>query len=117
MRILKSLLLSAIFLGALWAPAISLGDGSTVQWTMGPWQQQGMVSWGADRLVVDFGSNGLWNFDGSWIRLSHWDPQSMVVWGQEKATCGAGCLVVDFGSHGLWNHDGTSWQKIALGEL
>ena len=116
MRIFKSLFLYVFFFAMLLAPVISLGDATTVQWTSGPWQQQGMVPWGNDRLVVDFGPNGMWNFNGSWIRLSHWDPQSMVVWGQDKATCGAGCLVVDFGSHGLWNHDGTSWQKIALGE-
>jgi hypothetical protein len=79
-------------------------------WRSGPWQYQGMVSFGDDKLVVDFGENGLWNFNGSWLRLSHWNPESMVSWGEQN-------LAVDFGTHGLWNYDGVSWNRIGSGSL
>ena len=32
----------------------------------------------ADGLVVDFGTNGVWKYDGSsWSRLSNWNPENM----------------------------------------
>jgi hypothetical protein len=80
------------------------------RWTAGPWQSQGMISWGNEDLVVDFGINGLWNYNGSWIQLSRWNPKSIVAWGN-------GNLTVDFGSHGLWNYGGESWLRIAQGSL
>lgn len=76
----------------------------------GPWQAQEMVSFADDMLVMDFGVNGLWIFDGSWIQLSRWDARSMVAWGQNN-------LAVDFGGKGLWSYDGNSWSKIARGSL
>ncbi len=82
-------------------------DNMSERWTAGPWQLQDMISWGSDKIVIDFGANGLWNYDGSWVQLSRWNPEDMVAWGK-------GNLTVDFGPHGLWNYDGSSWQKIAL---
>lgn len=91
-------------------PATGTTETRVEQWTTGPWQHQGMVSWGNDKLVVDFGVNGLWNFNGSWIRLSHWNPESMLVWGEQN-------LAVDFGVHGLWNYDGNEWNRIGSGSF
>jgi hypothetical protein len=71
------------------------------------WQPQDMISWGSDCALVDFGSNGLWKYDGSWMRISHWDPKHMITWGENK-------LIVDFGYYGLFSYDGESWIKIAV---
>lgn len=65
------------------------------------------VALGNDNLIVDFGLNGLWNYDGFWIRLSHWDPKQMISWGESK-------LIVDFGRHGLYKYDGKNWVQIAI---
>ena len=74
-------------------------------WTAGHWRTQDMISWGGTQLVVDFGINGLWSYNGSWIRLSRWNPEGMVVWGSN--------LAVNFGDNGLWNYDGSTWKKLA----
>ena len=60
-----------------------------------------------DELAVDFGGNGLWDYDGAdWTCLALWNPDgNMVKWG--------GGLVVDFGSYGLWNFDGSTWTCLA----
>jgi hypothetical protein len=63
---------------------------------------------GNDELAVDFGTNGLWHYDGSsWSNLAGWDPDgNMEAW--------TGGLAVDFGdSYGLWNYDGLSWTSLA----
>ncbi len=78
-------------------------------WTAGPWQPQNMISWGDKALVVDFGINGLWNYDGTWIQLSRWNPEGMVVWGKNN-------LTVDFGTNGLWSFNGSSWKKLTRGD-
>jgi hypothetical protein len=65
------------------------------RWTAGPWQSQGMLSWGNEWFVVDFGVNGLWNYNGSWTQLSKLNPERMAAWGN-------GNLTVDFGSYGIW---------------
>lgn len=97
-----------ILTGCLLSIAVSASSTKeTGRWTYGPWQTQDMVSLGNEILVVDFGQNGLWSYDGSWIRLSHLDPQRMVTWGDSN-------LVVDFGAHGLWKFDRSTWEKIAL---
>lgn len=89
-------------------PQFLLADTDVDKWTAGPWQSQGMISWGGENLVVDFGNNGLWNYNGSWIQLSRWNPEHLTAWGKRY-------LTVDFGSNGLWNFDGNSWEKIAKG--
>ena len=38
-----------------------------------------MFAWGSDLLVVDFGSNGLWKYDGSWTKLSYLDPVGIIA--------------------------------------
>ena len=76
-------------------------------WVAGPWQPEDMISWGSDNVLVDFGSNGLWSYDGSWIRISHWNPKRMITWSESK-------LIVDFGQNGLYCYDGEDWKKIAI---
>ncbi len=79
----------------------------TGQWISAPWQAQDMITLGKDILIVDFGRNGLWSYDGTWANLSRFDPLRMVNWGGSS-------LVVDFGPHGLWTYDQSKWVKIAL---
>ena len=98
-----ALLLAAI----LQAPFMSAA-ADVDRWVAGAWQAQDFISWGEDNLVVDFGPNGLWNFDGNWVQMSSWDPQRMAAWGRHN-------LVVDFGPNGLWSYDGTTWKKISVG--
>jgi hypothetical protein len=76
-------------------------------WVAEPWQPEDMISWGSDNVLVDFGSNGLWRYDGSWIRISHWNPKRMITWSDSK-------LIVDFGQNGLYCYDGEDWKKIAI---
>ena len=64
------------------------------------------VSNSKNRLAVDFGTYGLWYYDGSgWTSLAGWDPESMKAWS-------AG-LAVDFGTYGLWYYDGSDWTNLA----
>ena len=60
-----------------------------------------------DELAVDFGTYGLWHYDGStWTNPAGWDPDgNMTEWDNG--------LAVDFGSYGLWNYDGSSWSNLA----
>ena len=76
-------------------------------WVTQPWQPEGMISWGTDDVLVDFGPNGLWKYDGSWLRISHWDPKHMITWSASK-------LIVDFGQNGLYCYDGEAWERIAV---
>ena len=56
-------------------------------------------------LAVDFGTLGLWHFDGAdWTQLNEDDPQWLAVYGNY--------LVVDYGSLGLWQFDGVTWTQI-----
>ena len=59
-----------------------------------------------DELAVDFGTYGLWHYDGStWTSLAGWNPESMVKWRTG--------FTVDFDTYGLWNYDGSSWTSLA----
>ena len=104
LKLLMTLVISVVFLSL---PLSAGSSKETERWTYGPWQTQNMVSLGNKILIVDFGPNGLWSYDGTWMRLSHLDPLRMVTWGEAN-------LVVDFGSHGLWTYDQSEWVKIAL---
>ncbi len=108
MNSFKLLIISILLLVLSHLPTQLHASSTTETWTFGPWQPQNMISWGDHALIVDFGLNGLWNYDGSWIRLSRWNPESMVVWGTN--------LTVDFGGNGLWNYNGTAWIKLADGD-
>jgi hypothetical protein len=56
-------------------------------------------------LISDFGSLGLYQYDGGvWSKLTPSDAQYLAVYGIK--------LVGDFGSGGLWEFDGTSWTKL-----
>ncbi len=76
-------------------------------WAVEPWQPEDMISWGSDNVLVDFGSNGLWRYDGSWIPISHWNPKRMITWSESK-------LLVGFGQNGLYCYDREDWKKIAI---
>jgi hypothetical protein len=59
--------------------------------------------------VGDFGSAGLWEFDGTaWSQLTSSDADNtgncMVAYGTS--------LVVDFGGAGLYQYDGSSWSSL-----
>lgn len=87
------------------APDSAAGDTETAPAV--PWVLQGFQAWGQRQLAVDFGQRGLWNYDGSWIQLSYWDPETMTTWGD-------GRLAVDFGPNGLWSYDGVSWVRLSV---
>jgi subtilisin family serine protease len=56
-------------------------------------------------LAVDFGSGGIWDYDGSaWSGLTSSNPEDLAVYDNK--------LVGDFGLGGLWEFDGTSWTKL-----
>jgi hypothetical protein len=86
-------------------------SGATGDWlealSSGVWIPQGLQAWGDDRLAVDFGSRGLWSYNGVWVQLSRLDPQAMTSWGGAN-------LAVDFGPYGLWTFDGQAWSRISL---
>lgn len=70
------------------------------------WEVDEMQAWGDKDIAIDFGITGVWNYNGSWIRLSRLDSQKMEFWGGHK-------LAVDFGSYRLWIYDGHTWERIA----
>ncbi len=56
-------------------------------------------------LAVDYGSLGLWHYDGgAWAQLGGADPEWLCVYD--------GKLVADYGSLGVWEYNGISWSKI-----
>ena len=106
MKTLKKIIPIFIFCVICLMPQLVMANQVVGSKVAEPWQPQDMVSWGIDCVLVDFGSNGLWKYDGSWMRMSHWDPKHMITWGEDK-------LIVDFGQFGLYNYNGKSWDKIA----
>ena len=91
-------------------PQYIMASNKVEKWAVGPWKTQHMVAWGSDLLVVDFGPNGLWKYNGSWTKLSYLDPEGIIALSDSK-------LVVNFGSRGLWKYDNHSWEQIALGTV
>jgi hypothetical protein len=60
---------------------------------------------GNDELAVDFGTSGLWHYDGStFTQLNGQSPEAMEYWN--------GGLAGDFAASGLWNYDGSSWNLL-----
>lgn len=70
------------------------------------WTVEEMQAWGTNNIAIDFGTKGVWSYNGSWIQLSRLDSHKMESWGGHK-------LAVDFGCYGLWIYDGRSWEKMA----
>jgi len=67
----KNCLLILVLTIACFVPQIVATETEVERWTFGPWQPEHMLSWGSENLVVDFGANGLWNYDGrSWTKLA-----------------------------------------------
>jgi hypothetical protein len=67
----------------------------------------GAVAIGSD-LYVDFGSSGLWKFDGvTWARISTGDAEGLETYDNK--------LVADLGSFGLYMYDDT-WIRISAGD-
>ena len=55
-------------------------------------------------LYADFGSNGIWMYNGStWSQTTSSNPETMVVSGST--------LYGDFGSSGIWMYNGTTWSQ------
>lgn len=71
----------------------------------GGWPVEGMQAWGDGNLAVDFGPNGLWNYNRGWVPMSRLNPRILAAWGGKQ-------LAVDFGIAGLWAYDGRLWTKI-----
>jgi hypothetical protein len=62
---------------------------------------------GGVELAADFGTLGVWVYDGSdWTRLAIWDPEGMIIWDSN--------LVGDFGTLGVWAYDGSDWTRLAI---
>jgi len=59
----------------------------------------------SNRLYVDFGARGLFQYDGSWNKVRSADAQIMAPVGSN--------LVVSFPRIGLYQHDGKSWKQLA----
>jgi len=62
-------------------------------------------------IAVDFGTNGLWYYNGStWSKLNGLNPEYLGTYSNK--------LAVDFGSSwGLWSYDGSSWRKLTSLDL
>jgi hypothetical protein len=57
------------------------------------------------KVYADYGSLGLWKYDGEWHNLSYVNPDKMQAWG--------GTLVANFPGHGLYQYDGyTIWYQL-----
>ncbi len=62
---------------------------------------------GGDHLYADFGSNGLYSYNGSdWTKINDSSPSSMAASDSN--------LFANYGSWGLWKWDGTSWTQIDI---
>ena len=59
-------------------------------------------------LFVDFGSSGLYRYDGSWALISTGNAEKMEIYG--------GKLAADFGASGLYEYDGGGWTRISTGD-
>jgi hypothetical protein len=108
MKSIKPLVYLLILIVFFLIPQNVMATDQPKNWTFGPWEAQEVIAWGSDRLIADFGSNGLWRYDGSWIKLSYLDPEGIIAWSDSK-------LVVNFGPRGLWKYDGQKWGQISLG--
>ena len=64
---------------------------------------------GNEELAVDFGSTGLWHWNGTWNMLTGDNPEHMVVADTDGNNLDE--LVLDFGSMGLWHWNGT-WNIL-----
>ncbi len=60
-----------------------------------------------DEMVADFGSRGLWHYDGAdWTSPTRWDSLAIMSW-QDRLV-----VVFDEG-RGLWKWDSAGWAKIS----
>ena len=58
-------------------------------------------------IALDFGTRGLWQYDGAWSLLTGWNA------GSAGLTDWSGGLAVDFDGQGLWNRAGPTWTRLA----
>jgi hypothetical protein len=61
-------------------------------------------SWLSTNLYADFGTQGLWKYDGSWAQITVADANILSSWDQK--------LIANFPGDGLWQYDGTTWKQI-----
>ena len=58
-------------------------------------------------LYADFGSDGLWQWDGeTWTYIAASNPENIVANPDNTP------LYADFGQDGVWVWNGTAWSKI-----
>jgi hypothetical protein len=56
------------------------------------------------KVYADYGSLGLWKYDGGWTLLSPINPEKMQAYN--------GKLVANFPGYGLYLYDGTTWTQL-----
>ena len=79
MKPLKSVRCLFVVIVFLLIPQHMVASSKKENWTVGPWKTQEMFAWGNGPLIVDFGPNGLWKYDGSWTKLSYLDPIGIIA--------------------------------------
>jgi hypothetical protein len=96
---------------------VDFGSSEFWKYCDGTWERIGIRGTGALEdlgcydgiLFFDAGANGLYVYDGTWMRISTGNAQDMIE-------CG-GCLYVDFGLSGLWKYcEGIGWSRISTGD-
>ena len=88
--------------------AVDFGPGGIYDYDEGTWtwltgsDPENMVTVGS-ALYADFGSAGIYKYNGTWIWISSTDPEAMVAVGND--------LYADLGMSGIYKYDG-SWTWI-----
>ena len=90
----------------LYGTSVQTGSGNgTVAHGLRPMQLFQQVWWRQFILYGDFGSGGLWQWDGTtWSQVNAVSPTSMVVSGS--------LLYGNFRAGGLWQWNGTTWSQV-----
>lgn len=78
------------------------------QWTLISSANPETMLKSGNSLVVDFGSAGLYIYDGTWSRISSNSVEKMVTVGSD--------LFADFGPSGLYKYDGAAWSRITTAD-
>ena len=66
---------------------------------------------GDDEIVGDFGSDGIWAWDGGgWVQLSSQNSELMIM--AKIDGDAAEELIIDLGSLGLWMWNGGGWNQL-----
>jgi hypothetical protein len=69
----------------------------------------GSFTFAGGKLAVDFGSMGVFIYDGTaWARINTMDASSLGAYGNK--------LVANFPGRGLYEYDGSTWQRITTND-